>query len=73
LQEIKPLAKTVAELCEKGIEALHYIESNQTPPLEWIKESSDLINRAEKPQAELLPAILPGMRTLIKAAQEQQR
>ena len=50
LQEIKPLAKTMAELCAKGLEALSYIQSNQTPSLEWIKESSALINRAEKPQ-----------------------
>jgi hypothetical protein len=68
LQELKPLSSTVAELCTKGLEALSYIQSNQTPSLEWLKESSAFISRAEKPQAELLPAILPGIKKLIKNA-----
>jgi hexosaminidase len=67
LQEILPLSQTVAELCLKGLQALDFMEANQRAPEIWQKETADLLSRAEKPQAEMLPAITAAIRKLADA------
>jgi len=64
LEEIQPINKMVAELCSKGLQALDYIESNQKAPEAWQKETADLLSLAEKPQAEMLPAITASIKRL---------
>jgi hexosaminidase len=68
LQEIQPINKMVAELCSKGLQALDYIESNQKAPEAWQKETADLLSLAEKPQAEMLPAITASIKRLAEGA-----
>jgi len=69
LEEIRPIADTVAELCSRGLQALDYIESRQKAPENWRKEGADLLARSEKPQAEMLPAIAGSIRKLFEAVQ----
>ncbi len=68
LEEIGPLNDTVAELCSRGLQAMDYLESGQKAPEIWQKETADLLSRAEKPQAEMLPAFVGSIRKLAEAA-----
>jgi hexosaminidase len=67
LKEILPVSETVAGLCSRGLQALSYLESRQKAPEAWQKETADLLGRAEKPQAEMLPAIVGSIRRLAEA------
>lgn len=67
LREVQPLSETIAELCARGLQALEYIERRQKAPAGWHEEVSDLIGRAEKPQAEMLPAITAAIKRLAEA------
>jgi hexosaminidase len=68
LGEIMPISKTISELCSKGLQALDYLDSRQKAPGTWGKEAEDLLSRAEKPQAEMLIAIVGSIRKLTEAA-----
>jgi hexosaminidase len=68
LEEITPISGTVFELCLRGLQALDYLESKQRAPEGWRNDVADLLVRAEKPQAEMLPAITGSIRKLIEAA-----
>ncbi len=68
LKEIRPLADTVVELCRCGLDALNYLQSGREPPRPWLEETTALLERADRPQAEILIAILPPIRKLIDAA-----
>jgi hexosaminidase len=68
LKEIIPVSVTITDLSVKGIEALNYIEMKQKPTESWKEETALLIERSEKPQAEMLIAILAPIKRLIEAA-----
>jgi hexosaminidase len=68
LKEIGPASEMVSDLCAKGIQALDYVRSQQKPPDGWNESAALLIERAEKPQAEMLVAIAPPIKKLIEAA-----
>ncbi len=68
LNEIQPLADTVAKLCTFSMEAIDYLNVQNRPPEIWRQEASDLLKTAENPQAEIFIAILPSMKKLIEAA-----
>jgi hexosaminidase len=68
LKEIDPVSETLSELCARALQALDYLASGQKPPETWQKESTSLVERAEKPQAETLIAIVPPIKKLIQAA-----
>jgi hexosaminidase len=68
LMEIRPLLKTVMDLSERGLQALDYMESGRRPPEAWQRETALLLDLAGKPQAEVLPAIIAPIRSLIEAA-----
>ncbi len=67
LEEIRPMADTIAELCERGLQAMDFIQNGQKPSEAWRKETKDLLSRADKPQAEMLPAITGSIRRLFEA------
>jgi hexosaminidase len=67
LKEIDPVSETIAQLSAGGLQALDYLASGQKPPDAWIKEYTLLIERSEKPQAEMLIAIVPPIKKLIAA------
>ncbi|MBN2320027.1 MAG: family 20 glycosylhydrolase [Acidobacteria bacterium] len=68
LNEIRPLSETVAELCRYGLDALNFLDSRRKPPQSWREKSVALLDRADKPLAEIYIAILPSIRNLIEAA-----
>lgn len=68
LREVGPLYRTVIQLNSRGLEALQYLASKTKPPEAWQREISQLIKDAEKPQAEMLPAMLSAVRKLFQTA-----
>jgi hexosaminidase len=68
LKEIDPVSEIITELSTRGLQALDYIASGQKPPDAWQKECASFVERAEKPQAEMLIAIVPPIKKLINAA-----
>lgn len=69
LNEIRPLAETAAELCRHGLDALNYLDTRRKPPRWWREKSVALLDRADKPIAEIYIAILPAIRKLIEKAE----
>ena len=47
---------------------MDYLDTHQKPPEAWKEETAQLIERAEKPQAEMLIAIVAPIKKLIEAA-----
>jgi hexosaminidase len=68
LKEIAPVSETIADLSVRGLQALDYIASRQKPPETWRKECAALLAKSEKPQAEVLIAIVPPIKKLVTAA-----
>jgi hexosaminidase len=68
LREAVPVSEMATELCMRGLQALDNIESKRKPREEWRKSTEDLIATAEKPQAEMLIAIVPAIKKLVEAA-----
>ena len=68
LEEIVPLSQMVVDLSDKGLDALTYIQTGQSPDNLWKAEAADLIERGGKPHAEMLIAILPPIKKLMEAA-----
>jgi hexosaminidase len=65
LEEAKPLSELVVDLSKTGLEALNYIKARQKAPEAWQKKALDLLDGADKPQAEVLVAIGPSVRKLV--------
>jgi hexosaminidase len=68
LKEVAPLSETVAAVAGAGLKALDYIEAGKVPSDDWKKEQSTLLERAKRPQAELLIMIVPAIQKLVDAA-----
>jgi len=68
LKEVAPLSETVAAVAGAGLQTLDYIEAGKAPPDDWKKEQSALLERAKRPQAELLIMIVPTIQKLLDAA-----
>ncbi|HEV8135083.1 MAG TPA: family 20 glycosylhydrolase [Pyrinomonadaceae bacterium] len=70
LHEVKPLAIDVHNLSNAGLEALQFITSGQTPPLEWSQTKSALLNEAAKPKGAVELVVVTSVRQLVTAAAE---
>jgi hexosaminidase len=68
LQEAGSISEILIQLSNIGIQALDYIESRKKPSRFWQIEAAGLLDRAEKPHAEMLLAIVPSIRKLVWAA-----
>jgi hexosaminidase len=68
LTELAPLSETMSALAASGLQAIDYVESTRPPAEAWSREQEELLQRAERPQAELLIMITPGIRRLVAAA-----
>ncbi|HYK89918.1 MAG TPA: family 20 glycosylhydrolase, partial [Acidobacteriota bacterium] len=68
LREAKSLSETVTAITGTGLQALDYLEAGKSAPEEWKKEQTSLLDRAKKPQAELLIMIVPALQKLVNAA-----
>ena len=70
LSELEPVSEKVAALAASGLQALDYLEAGRKPPQDWSQNQATLLQRGDRPEAELLIMILPGVRKLIAAANQ---
>ena len=70
LAEAKPLLENWRNLNSIGLEAVSYLEKNETPPADWQAAKLKMLDEIIKPKAALEFAVMPGMRSLVVAAAE---
>jgi hexosaminidase len=68
LQEDVPVAENLAAVGTAGLEALDYLDSGKPAPQAWVTEKTAMLDRAWRPQAELLLMVVPPVRKLVEAA-----
>ena len=72
LREIEPLSDNVAALATAGLQAMDCLEFGRKPTESWIRDQAAFLKKVEKPEAECLIMIIPGVRKLITAANQVQ-
>ncbi|MCU1288519.1 MAG: Beta-N-acetylhexosaminidase [Acidobacteria bacterium] len=73
LSEAKMLVANWQNINAVGLEAVSYLEKNETPPAEWRDATLKTLSELTKPQAALEFAIAPGVRMLVVAAAEMSK
>jgi hexosaminidase len=70
LRELEPLSENAAAVAAAGLQALEYLEVGGKPPESWTRDQAALLKRVDRPEAELLIMIIPGVRKLVAAANQ---
>jgi hexosaminidase len=70
LEEVRPLARNLADLGITGREALAYLKSGTTPTIEWRDANLARLDEAAKPKAALEFVVILNLRKLVIAAAE---
>jgi hexosaminidase len=73
LREVKPLAHSLSQLGESGLEAVTYLRLGMPPPREWRETSLAKVDEAAKPTAALEFVVIGGMKQLINTAADIKR
>ena len=68
LKEVMPVSNDLSALGTAGLRALDYLESGETRPETWEAEQLALVERAKKPQAQVLLMVAPAVQALIEAS-----
>lgn len=70
LEEVRPLARNLADLGTIGLEALAYFEAGITPPVQWRDANLVKLDEAAKPKAALEFVVISSVRRLVVGASE---
>ena len=73
LQEIRPLAQTLRQLGETGLQALSYLQSGTVPARDWSDTRVTQLDAAAKPHAALEFVVVSSMKELVLAASQPKR
>jgi hexosaminidase len=73
LREIKPLAHSLSQLGETGLEAITYLKLGMPPPRDWREQSLAKVDEAAKPYGALEFVVVAGVKQLVNAAGEIKR
>jgi hexosaminidase len=65
IRELNGLSKDLSTLGAIGLQALEYAESGRPAPRQWIAEQKQLLDRMEKPNAEVKLAAVRTVRSLL--------
>jgi hexosaminidase len=68
LQEIVPVSEAIQSLAEAGLTALDFLERGEAAPKKWLGQVSGLFHQPQRPEHELMIAIIPPIRKLVEAA-----
>lgn len=71
LIEVIPVSQNLAEAAQTGLAALDYMDKGQPAPEAWKTAELAVIERAAKPEAQLLIMVAPTIQKLIEAAAGQ--
>lgn len=70
-REALPISEELSTLGTIGLQALEYIQRQQTPPERWIAEQRSLLIKFEKPKAEVVLAAVRPVRLLLDAVSQR--
>src|SRR2546429_2275750 len=70
LQEARPLANTLSDIAEAGLEAMSYLSTGDAPTTEWRNAQLASLDEAAKPKAALEFVVITSVRKLVIAAAE---
>src|SRR5882672_4891895 len=70
LREARPLANTLSDIAEAGLEAMSYLSSGDAPPTEWRSAQLARLDEAAKPKAALEFVVITSVRKLVIATAE---
>ena len=70
LQEVRPLAKNLAEVGTAGLEAIEYLSTGIAASPQWRDAQLSKLDEAAKPKAALELVVIPSVRKLVIAAAE---
>ena len=73
LREVKPLAHSLSQLGETGMEAVTYLKLGMPPPREWRETSLAKVDEAAKPVAALEFVVIGGVKQLVNTAADIKR
>lgn len=73
IREIKPLAHSLSQLGETGMEALTYLKLGMAPPREWRETSLAKVDEAAKPAGALEFVVIGGVKQLVNTAADIKR
>jgi hexosaminidase len=68
LKEAMPISEDLAKLGAIGLEALDHLQSKTAMPADWGAQQKEILDRMEKPQAEVRLAAVRPVRKLVEAA-----
>src|SRR6185436_14341009 len=68
IREVKPLAHSLSQLGETGLEAVTYLKLGMPPPREWRETSLAKVDEAAKPAGALEFVVIGGVKQLVNAA-----
>jgi len=68
LGELAPLSRNLKTAGEIGLRALEYLESNTTPPADWVTQQNRALDEIGQPVAEVILAAVRPVRLLVNAA-----
>jgi hexosaminidase len=72
LRELDPLSENVSALATAGLQAMECLEFGRKPTESWTRDQAVFLKRIDRPEAECLIMIIPGVRKLIAAASQIQ-
>jgi hexosaminidase len=73
LAEIESLSQNLSEIAAIGLEALKFLENNQTSTAGWKEEKLKSINRAKEPRGQTELMVVSAIEKLIAAVSEEKR
>jgi hexosaminidase len=71
LKEITPLSQDLSAVATAGLQALDYIDRGERAPDAWATQQFALLEKAQKPKAQLLLMVAPSVQKLIEASAGQ--
>jgi hexosaminidase len=71
LKEIVPQSQDLAAVAVAGLQALDYLDRGDRAPEDWATQQFALLERAQKPQAQLLLMVVPSVQKLVEASSGQ--
>lgn len=73
IREIKPLAHSLSQLGETGMEAVTYLKLGMPPPREWRETSLAKVDEAAKPAGALEFVVIGAVKQLVNTAADIKR
>ena len=73
IREIKPLAHSLSQLGETGMEAVTYLKLGMPPPREWREASIAKVDEAAKPAGALEFVVIGAVKQLVNTAADIKR